>query len=93
MTGQISPAVVLELTVKQAKKLSDILTFCCEDEGPKGAGWKSEELEQLIAIVDKAISIRDDLPVESARFPHKTCKTPGLCHYEGFCHDPWNCVA
>jgi hypothetical protein len=42
-------------THKQLEKLSEIL-WDYQDEGPAGAGWASEELASLRAIVARAIT-------------------------------------
>lgn len=47
--------VVVSLTLKQATELSEIL-WGTEDAGPRGEGWKSHELEELVHIVDQAIA-------------------------------------
>lgn len=47
--------VEIELTEDQALFLANILSETT-DEGPEGYGWKSTELEDLITIIDDAIS-------------------------------------
>lgn len=49
-------SVVLELTKKQANKLSDVL-WDTSDEGPEHEGWASDELSELRSIVDAAIKM------------------------------------
>lgn len=46
--------IVLELTPEQAEKLSEVL-WECEDSQDSTGKWSSEELEELRAIIDKAI--------------------------------------
>ncbi len=44
--------LAIELTPQQLEKLVDVLV-CTTDEGPAGEGWKSDELKELCAIVER----------------------------------------
>jgi hypothetical protein len=43
------------------------LLWGCEDRGPKGEGWKSDELLRLIATLEDALDIPPDDCWEAAR--------------------------
>ena len=47
--------ITVQLTVKQAHNLADILNQTA-DEGPMYAGWASDKLCELRGIIDEAIA-------------------------------------
>lgn len=49
--------VTLQLTDEQVEDLQEILSSA-RDEGPEGEGWASNELTELRALVNQAISIQ-----------------------------------
>ena len=48
-----SDTVTLRLTPRQYEKLLDVLIES-QDEGPKGEGWKSDELTALVDFIEAA---------------------------------------
>lgn len=46
----------IRLTEQQLKKLLDVL-WAYDDEGPRGEGWKSQDLCELIALCQGELEI------------------------------------
>ena len=44
----------MKMTRKQAEKLSDVLSYA-QDKGPVPHGWASDELEDVMEIVERAL--------------------------------------
>jgi hypothetical protein len=80
-------AVTFVLTDKQAEKLYDILDNAW-DEGPPSAGWASQELSQLRAIVfnaidDHGLKVVDDL--FSKNKPYRDPRILALAQEVAYC--------
>lgn len=61
--------IIITLTPEQAEKLADILSDY-QDEGPRGSGWASAELDELRGIVEEAIENKIDKRAEAALVSH-----------------------